>query len=281
MKLRRYEDDPRWPHPRWETLNPGAGDWVLAVNYFGVRDGNPWTGWRQRNRRAVLIEDHSHDPCSAWARNSRADYAFASLRKILPVPDGAILWSPGRRLKLPETGPQGSWKGSALKLAGMIWKNEYLKAAVRDPALKSKYREFQTEGERLLTQNTGGRISPWSFSLLERGYPVSWRRKRTENVGMLLEILKGRASFVPLFRQWPKGHCPLNAVFVFEGRASRDFFRAHCVSRGIFTPVHWALGRTGSLRARELSGRMLTIPVDHRYGARDIRRVAEAIKGIK
>ena len=68
-------------------------DVVLAVNYFGVRAGEPWQQWREKHA-CVLLEDHSHDPVSGWAQSSRADYAFSSLRKTMPVPDGAILWSP-------------------------------------------------------------------------------------------------------------------------------------------------------------------------------------------
>src|SRR5689334_10510311 len=43
--VRRYEDDPRWAHPRWETIDPREGDIVLAVNYFGVGDGSEWAKW--------------------------------------------------------------------------------------------------------------------------------------------------------------------------------------------------------------------------------------------
>ena len=67
---------------------------VVGVNYFGVREAEPWQAWRERTE-CILVEDHAHDPASAWATTSTADYAFSSLRKTLPVPDGAILWSPG------------------------------------------------------------------------------------------------------------------------------------------------------------------------------------------
>ena len=58
-----YEDDPRWDEPRWETLQPEPRDAVIAVNYFGVRTGDPWFEWR-REHECVLVEDHAHDPAS-------------------------------------------------------------------------------------------------------------------------------------------------------------------------------------------------------------------------
>jgi len=78
--IRFYEDDPRLSHPKWETITPEPDDFVIAVNYFGMRDGAPWTEWSSRHS-CVLIEDHSHDPHSVWARRSRADYAFCSVGK--------------------------------------------------------------------------------------------------------------------------------------------------------------------------------------------------------
>jgi hypothetical protein len=52
-------------------------------------------GWEERRAASewLLVEDHSHDPFSPWAVGSSADYAFCSLRKTLPVPDGGLLWS--------------------------------------------------------------------------------------------------------------------------------------------------------------------------------------------
>ena len=91
-----YRDDPRWPEPDWNSLNPAQNDVVLAVNYFGVRSSAPWERWRQRVS-CVLLEDHSQDPFSPWALGSSADYCFASLRKLCPFRMGQYS---GRRVSL-------------------------------------------------------------------------------------------------------------------------------------------------------------------------------------
>ena len=39
IKIHRYKDSPLMASPVWDSLTVSKGDAVLAVNYFGVRDG--------------------------------------------------------------------------------------------------------------------------------------------------------------------------------------------------------------------------------------------------
>jgi hypothetical protein len=272
--IRRYADDPRWPHPDWDTLDPAPGDLVMAVNYFGVRNSNAWQEWHRKHEFINLIENHTHDPLSRWALSSEADYAFSSMRKTFPSPDGALLWSP-RNHPLPPEPQNQSWSGSALKLAGMIWKRDYL--AKRGLIAKSTLRSFQVEGEKRLSQTQESSISPWSRALLERGIPKRWRRRREKNIRLLLDLLSEKKGIEPLFLDWPSGYCPYNAILVFASEAIRDEFRSHLIMNGVYTPVHWVVPQGASDRALELSRRVLTIPIDQRYNSKDIHRVFKII----
>jgi hypothetical protein len=266
-----YEDDPRWPEPRWETLRPAPRDAVVAVNYFGVRQAAPWRAWRERTA-CVLVEDHAHDPASEWATASTADYAFSSLRKTLPVPDGAILWSP-RGLALPEQ-PAGGADGSELKLAAMLFKGEYL--AGRDGELKERFRRLQLDGEERLAESAVAGASPATRESLVRGVPLPWRARRSENTGRLIAALHGWELAEPLFTEWPADAAPLGAVFVFELQDERDRVREVLREAGIYCPVHWAdaAEEAASDRVRALAERILTIPTDWRYSAADMARIA-------
>ncbi|MDD2703139.1 MAG: hypothetical protein PHC33_03940 [Candidatus Omnitrophica bacterium] len=279
IKIRRYEDDPRWPHPNWHTLTPARGDCVLAVNYFGVRDGSVWKDWLKGNPRISLVEDHSHDPFSSWAKNSIADFCFASIRKIFPVPDGAILWSP-RRHPMPPELENRDCSGSALKLAGMILKKEYGDTKGTSLLLKDTFRKFQVEGEKLLSESKGLNISPWSRYLLLNGIPQSWRIQRKKNVRLLLELLQENADFRPLFLDWPLGHCPFNVILVFKTNRYREIFRSRLISKAVFTPIHWKIDSGKGTHVFDLSSRILTIPVDHRYSSSDLYFIADNIKEI-
>jgi hypothetical protein len=269
-----YEDDPRWPEPGWESLRPDARDLVIAVNYFGVRSGSSWREWRE-GTTCVLVEDHAHDPASDWATISAADYAFSSLRKTLPVPDGAILWSP-RGLTLPEQ-PAGGADGSELKLAAMLLKGEYLGRG--DGSLKERFRRLQLDGEERLAGAAVAGAAAATRESLVRGVPLPWRARRSENTARLLSALHELGAAEPLFTEWPADAAPFGAVLVFESGDMRDTVREALRGADVYCPVHWAdAGESGSERVRELATRILTIPTDWRYSAADMARVASLVR---
>ena len=273
IRLQRYLDDPRWPEPDWSSLDPEAGDAVLAVNYFGVRGDGGWARWRRSHPELLLVEDHSHDPHSRWARRSIADYAFASLRKTFAVSDGAILWSP-RGAQLPGAPSESRANGSDLKLAAMVLKHDYLAGGEVD---REAYRALQIRGERDLLASSPSAITPWSSHIVERGLPTIWRDHRRRNVRALIRLVAGAVTIRPLFTSWPRGHCPFNLVLLFASEPSRDACRAHLIEQRIYPPVHWAQPPDASQRARDLASVILTIPADQRYGSSDMRSVAAAL----
>jgi len=278
LVVRPYADDPAWPAPEWTDIDHRPGDAVLAVNYFGVRRAEAWLAWHAENRRVLLIEDHSHDPVSSWSRQSQADYAFASLRKTMPAPDGAILWSPRQR-PLPDPPPGRDWNGSKLKLTAMVWKRDYLAGAQEGPRLKAAFRRLQLEGERRLTATHDSAISPWSRQILGDGYPESWRRRRRENVERLLQALDRGRELAPLFRRWPTGHCPLNAILACADRQHRDQTLARLHAARIYATVHWRHPESVPLRTRQRADSLLTVPCDQRYSAEDIDCIAAVLCG--
>lgn len=249
----------------------------MAVGYFGVRDGRAWNDWHQSHAEMVLLEDHSHDPLSSWARNSRADFAFASVRKTFPVPDGAILWSPRQREMPPE--PQShDWTGSALKLAGMIYKSDYLAGEGDARDLKAAFRRFQVEGEQKLIQTRRSSISPWSRYLLDNGYPLAWRERREENARYLLDAIDGIPDVKPLYKDWPDGHCPFNVVVEFPTAELCAACRQHLCDHGIFAAMHWPLAGEVPQELHSLSHRIRTIPTDHRYTTDDLDIVVDCLR---
>ena len=277
IPLKSYADEPRWPHPHWDSLKPQKGDMVLVVNYFGVRSGRFWDAWLSGKRGVVTIEDHTHDPVSEWALTSRADYAFASLRKTLPIPDGAILWSPRARA-LPEPQQGGGLLGSALKLTAMVLKKSYLAAQHPDLSLKAIFRRLQVDGEAAMTEATAAGLSPWTRPVLSRGFPKNWRRKREANVWRILKLGAPWTQAKPLFDSWPHGHCPFNPVLLCSSEAARETLRLRLLRADIYATVHWPLNPPVSDHALDLSRRILTIPLDQRYDVADVDRIVSLIK---
>lgn len=270
-----YADDPRLSGPELDRLPVSRWDMVLAVNYFGIRSAAQWTAWRDVTPSIALIEDHTHDPQSRWAMSSRADFAFASLRKTIPVPDGAIAWSP-RGLPMPEATVPTSSVASSLKLAAMTYKRRYLESAETRPELKAAFLELQKRGEEMFSELNGEAISAWSLDFVSHGMPTAWRRRRERNVRSLLKCAPSVPRGHALFDSWPEGHCPFNAVYVFDDERDRETARGRLISAQVYTPVHWSLHH-GSGASMDLSKRILTIPLDFRCGEPQIARIASVL----
>lgn len=264
-----YQDDPRRAEPNWATLRPDPYDLVVAVNYFGARAEGPWREWRDRTE-CVLVEDHSHDPVSAWALQSTADYAFASLRKTLPVPDGALLWSP-RNLPLP-VGGVGESPASLTKLAAMLWKREYLFGDAV-PETKAIYRRWQKQGEHEFDKAGIAFASDLTQTLVSSGVPKVWRECRRANTQHLLAVLPNGGAR-PVFSSWPEGAAPLGVVLEFPSQHLRDACRLKLQQENVYCPVHWPALPCCHPADAELAARILTLPTDFRYGREDMEKIA-------
>jgi hypothetical protein len=271
--VRRYLDLPTQAEPAWETLTPDAGDLVLAVDYFGMRSPTGWYKWAPK-RNWLLLEDYSHDPAYGF-QHSQADYAIASLRKTLPVPDGALLWSPaGHALPRP---PTGNPLGTEEKFAAMIWKLEYLSGCIEEKH-KEVFRNWQVHGEQLLCQQPVSAPSAESMALCSQGIPVAWLQQRRLNVEYLLHELRDdvEAQSVPFSMR--DGSTPYAAVLQFKSHATRERAREQLLNRRIYCPVHWPAGIGSSAAAQDLSATLLTLVSDQRYGIEDMKRIISTLQ---
>lgn len=98
MEIKLYDDTPLSDSDDEvvRSLPYEEGDVLLRMNFYGLR------GFRSNEGIEVpVIEDHTHDMMSEWARKSDADYCIASIRKSMPIAAGGILWSQ-KGLQLPE-----------------------------------------------------------------------------------------------------------------------------------------------------------------------------------
>jgi len=264
--------------PREEVpLYPG--DAVLAVNYFGLRSAappkHPW-----RADGVELVEDHTHDPWSPWAHHSSADWCLASLRKTVPVPDGAVVWSPaGHTPPLPPQDNSERYVGSLEKTVFMALKAEYLTGGGVD---KRVFLDLLARSEQRLSAGAPGSITPWSRMLL-RSVPVArWRRCRSTNFAAFRDALAGVGAATVLAPADGLTASPLAAVVVFDTKRDRDRVRAELIERAVYPAIHWCLesllplGCSGA--DADLSGRVLSITCDMRYGVDDMLRVAELLR---
>jgi len=267
-----YRDDPFEP-----TVAVGDvrdGDLVVLCNTFGLRPPPPTLP------EAVVVEDHTHDPGSAWARSSKAHYAFASLRKYLPLPDGGVLWSPaGRDVPLAPAHDGDLASVTLDRLTGMLLKQLWLAGG---RVQKEAYRAAYVAGESRIGRGEPGPMSAVARALLDT-FPLDrWRETRRENHAAFSRALGTLPRVKLVTDRAPR--TPFAAVLLFDRAGDRDAVRAALIERRIYPAVLWPIdaGRVSGVPDEHvaLSKRLLCLHCDHRYGPRELERVALAVREV-
>ena len=250
------------------------GDAVLDVNLLGLRASSILApDWPDG---VEVIEDHTHDPLAPWAARSEADWCVASLRKTLPLPDGAVLWSPGGHAlpPLPDALPAD---GVEARLAAMALKREWLRGASDD---RDRYRRLELDAERRLGEAAPAAMSGWSEALLA-GLPADeWRERRRANHRLLAAALDGVPG-ARLLRPDPAA-VPFAGTLLCDTAAVRDGLRERLIAARVYPPVLWPLepAAVQGIPPEHVaaSRRVLSLPCDFRYGAADVRRMAGVVR---
>jgi RimJ/RimL family protein N-acetyltransferase len=254
-------------HAQAQSIAAGPKDVVLVVNTYGARS-RP-----NIDNGAVIVEDHTHDPLSPWAFASDADWAVASLRKTLPVPDGGVLWSPKGRPLPPEREITPVRAVAAFdRLAAMVLKSHYLQGL---DVNKEAFRARAMIGERSMGLGDISGISDFSRARLPTLPARAWREVRERNLTAFREALGDISGALLL-------DVPFAATLLFDSPEQRDRVRIKLIEGRIYPAVLWSLESPmvdGILeRDIELSRRLLSLHCDFRYGVADMRRVARAVR---
>lgn len=274
VELRCYPDSPLDCSLDLRGIPLRAHDAILLVNYFGL--ASPTRVVPTDVQDVTVVEDHTHGPCSTWAQGSQADYCFASLRKSLPITDGAVLWSPRGR-DLPEDVSAGPHRSGPihLRLSGMLMKSLYLNG---HQVSKSSFRQLLDAGEGQIARGPISNMSTLSSALVDVFPFEAWRRARRQNFTRLAEGLRGASSFEVLRPSDPRG-APFAAACVFSDADSCAAAHAKLRARDVYPARLWPLddpALDGVPREHVLlARRMFALPCDGRYGTSDIDRVLE------
>ena len=275
VELRASPDHDLAAPPALEAIPAAPGDVVVVANQLGIRSGPDAA--HAVVQGAVVVEDHSHDLGSAWARGSRADYAFASLRKTLPIPDGGAVWSP-RRLEIPPEPPRAddqAWPGLERLAAALLRLDE--RVGPFDDRLR--FRAFARSAARRTDSTPPPGIAPVSRALLPHMPTEAWRERRRLN----FETLRDEVGMPPHARLLlpPAGGVAFALTIVFDAEGDRDHARRALVERAVVPTVLWPLDPSrdrGVGRADlDLSRRILSVHCDQRYDEEDMHRLAETL----
>ena len=269
-----YGDSPLDSTPNLDSLRPGDSDIVVAVDYFGIRDLRFWARWKKSNPDTALIADISHSPFSAALSDDTFDFVFASLRKTMPITDGGYLYGAKYRPAKIYTRPgEGSEPASACAFAAALAQLDY-----------SRAQDYYYNAEmRLNAKQNISRISFYSLESIKM-IDVSALYDSRREVFCAFESEFGDHRGVILLKNEEKLSFDKYSLFcptlAFENVALRDRAYAALAKNGVLPSIYWGAKFMQDEGAKQISGRMLTIPLDFRHNREDARNVARILNGI-
>ncbi len=277
IKVSVYSDAPDNAEGETFAHELQYGEVLIWVNFFGLRSLAS-TAYIQQGQ-GEIIEDHTHDPWSPLAIDSKANWCIASLRKTLPIPDGGVAWSQ-RGLVIPSDidATEERRNASLKKFAAMFLKAHYLDGLSID---KDIYLQLAVEGESSIASGSISGMPEWTSSLLKTFPVMYWREQKKINHRALSKAL----SDVPwLSVLMPLGDdaCPFSGILIFDSSDRRRIVRRSLIDAGIYPAILWPLDNPVvdgiSKQHIELSERMLSVHCDFRYNTDDMLYVADSIK---
>lgn len=246
-------------------------DVFFRMNFFGLR------AYRSEKHIPVpVIEDHSHDLSGDWAINSSADWCIASLRKIIPIPEGGVLWSPkGHTLDLQPELTSFNDSLAQKRWHAMELKSKYLKGEIKD---KESFRQLYIETEEAFDEPGISSLDMRSMEFLESFDLNSWNLAKKNN----WKVLKGLAFNDGIKVLFPERGdlTPFSFILLCRDQAMRDRVRSKLIDSSVFPAVLWNVPDTVHQNVKNFSSKMLSIHCDARYGENDIEELYNTINTI-
>jgi hypothetical protein len=235
-----------------------SGDIVLLAGPFGL----PVTA-APRRTDLVLVEDRAQ----ALDAGSATGWTLYSPRKLLGVADGGLLVSPD-----DTPAPQPTRRPDA----DALWRAPDLRADDRRGERNSEWHAANQAKEaamatapEAMTERSRTVLATTSLESLAAPRLANWRR---------LDARLARWSALPSDLTAP----PLGYVLRLEP-AARDRVLGGLHAQRIFAAVHWprlAAPADASPRETAWTRELITLPCDHRYGAAEMDRIADAVTGL-
>ncbi|MFJ4291652.1 hypothetical protein ACIP1U_17970 [Cupriavidus sp. NPDC089707] len=256
-----------YPHAPFEDPTPlllAPDEAAIVPEYFGLRAGVDVQGG------SVLL-DRSHDLLADWSYARAPDYVFASLRKTLPVPDGGLVRPPAGQPFTHAMAPTpGHVRAAAGMAAAMSMKAAYLAGA---EVAKATFLALAGEAEGNLRSDAEVSGPSALTRVLAPALDLRrMRQRRHDNLALLAACMAG----LPAGLQWQV--TPAYGILLCADASQRDRLRQRLIARDVYPAVLWPMTWPAATEDnRRLSGRILVVHADHRYGPRDIERLGEII----
>lgn len=255
-----------------------SADVIFLMHYFGAvqpdevieRIGNA----AERNG-CIIIEDVTHSIFSK--KRTIGHYQICSLRKWMPIPSGGVLYSYNN----DTSGVFGSImyeKDTDNDRAyGMILKDLFLNDGFD---CNPYYRKIFSECEKRLDDSKEIRLmSDFTRFAASCTDIDAMRNKRIENFRYLEKAL-GKIGILPAINL-DDGNCPLVLPIRSE---NRDSLRSYLIDNRVYCAVHWPFDGLLEFErpfAKNCADRLISLPIDQRYGKDEMDYMISRIRDYK
>lgn len=244
------------------------GDVLLRINYFGLRYFRS-----NENIPIPIIEDHSHDVRSYWALHSNADWCIASLRKIIPIPEGGMLWSPkGNNLSLFNLkNTKENQQIAKDRWLAMQMKHDYLNGQMRG---KDIFRKLYVKTEMQFESAKPSLIDNKSREFINRFDIDSWQEVKHHNWILLRSLISNKLQII---EPENKSCNMFSLIVLFESEYRRNIIRKKLIEHSVYPAILWQVPNDALSEIKNFSNHMLSIHCDGRYNENEIRQLAGII----
>lgn len=215
-----------------------------------------------------VIVDETHSLLAE--SRTRATHRIASLRKLLPLPDGGYVTGLRSPSHLTTTAIHSTFVRTRVRAAHM--KVDYLNGRRGD---KAHLDHFSRAESLLEYARSPSSISETALSYIERLDYADIIGRRRENAKRLTAHLKELNFHVVNDRGWRN-----SPAFIVITHSDVKNLRSHLTSSNIFCPIHWPRPANRPSKFPWRSD-LLSLPIDHRYGPKDMDRIAETISSYR
>ena len=228
-------------------------EYFVYIDYFGLK--SEYAASLYEHYQQQLILDNTH---SFFIKTPPNCFAFTSARKYFGVPDGAYLYCPSNVTKL-ENVPRHENASAIHNVLRMEGKQE---------SSYQHYLEYESSLDCSLRT-----ISSLSELLLSHVDYESVRKKRIENFEFLADQLSAVNQFQP-------SRLPAAVPFCYPFLPAKNIEKQVFYRDNVFVPTLWpdVLERLSPGQFEyDFTQRLLPLPVDHRYGCEEMKKVADLV----
>lgn len=247
-------------------------DVILIHGYFGfdtVGNAVEYLAWC-KTQGIVIVEDKTQTMFSSFRRPD-SDFIVGSIRKWLPVPDGAFL--SGLKIR----GLKEDLNLAEAKIKAMRSKHNYI---FHGNGSKDEFMALFSKAEQMLDlQAEPHAISKFTMSAINDLETCSFVTCRKNNYNHLAHRLLPNQELSIIFQEASEGDVPfLLPIYMNDGRKD---FQTYMALHNVYPTIIWTcpaqLEKTIDSESRKIYDRILCFHVDQRYDMEDMNRVADII----